>query len=401
VVFFILARFGWWLWRRGEGIEFLLCAAFDSRVWRWNIWLTMTRLVVLFVFVCMPYLSAQDDRTAEAPNPGQIVAIVGGRLVDVAKATDVDNTVVLVAGDRIRAVGREGAIAIPPQAKVVDAHSKWLIPGLTDMHVHISQTRVFSPLLYLASGVTTVRDTGGDVTILRLLDQDIRSGKMIGPRLYFAGQILDGNPPVGPDSRILADSEQRAISAVNFLADQGASFIKVYNNISERVLIATVTAAHSRGLPVTGHVPRVMTMTRAIELGMDCLEHIRITGRELLSREEADKIDFLTLGRRETLLWRQFNVDSVPMNNLVSLIAKRRVILDPTLVNDETEFRLSQEEVNSEPNNEMLPREWMERLKAIGVPESSRPPADSKVEAAAGFEKRLRFIQMCYRLEFL
>ena len=66
-------------------------------------------------------------------------------------------------------------------------------------------------------------------------------------------------------------------------------------------------------------------------------------------------------------------------------------------MNDETEFRLSLEEVNSEPNNEMLLREWMERLKAIGVPESSRPPADSKGEAAAGFEKRLRFIQMCYR----
>ena len=163
------------------------------------------------------------------------------------------------------------------------------------------------------------------------------------------------------------------------------------------MLIATVAAAHSRGLAVTGHVPRVMRMTRAIELGMDGLEHIRITGRELLSKEEADRIDFLTLGRRETLLCRQFDVDSVPMNNLASLIAKRRVILDPTLVNDETEFRLSPEEVNSEPNNKMLPREWMERLKAIGVPESRRPPADLKGEAAAGFEKRLRFIQMCYR----
>jgi imidazolonepropionase-like amidohydrolase len=367
------------------------------------------RLVVLFVIICMPYLSAQDGRAQEGLRTSQIVAIIGGRLVDVAKGTEVDNTVVLVAGDHIRAVGREGAIAIPPEAKVVDAHSKWLMPGLTDMHVHVGKTLFISPQLYLASGVTTVRDTGGDVTVLRFLDRNIRSGKTIGPRLYFAGQILNAPPPASMlvgiptgilqgdlSGWILVDSEQRGVSAVNFLADQGASFIKVYNDISENVLIAVVTAAHARGLPVAGHIPRVMTMTRAIEIGMDCLEHIRITGRELLPKEEADKIDFLPLGRRETLLWRQFDPNSAAMKNLVNLITKRRVFLDPTLVVDEAAFRLTLEEVNSEPNNQILPPQALERLKAFVVPEF-RAPAELKAEAAAGFEKRLRFIEMCHR----
>jgi hypothetical protein len=110
------------------------------------------------------------------------------------------------------------------------------------------------------------------------------------------------------------------------------------------VLIAAPKAAHARGVPVTGHVPRMImiTMTRAIELGMDCLDHIRVTGRELLPKEEADKIDFLTLGRRETLLSQRFNVDSVAMNKLVNLIAQRHVFLDPTLVADEDSFRARQ-----------------------------------------------------------
>jgi imidazolonepropionase-like amidohydrolase len=362
------------------------------------------RSVFVFIFLCMPLcLSGQGART-QAPAPNQVVAIVGGRLVDVASGTEVDNTIVLIAGGRIRAVGREGEIAIPSEAKVVDARSKWLIPGLTDMHVHIGQWRIYnpplyfaSPPLYLATGVTTVRDTGGDITILRLLDQDIRAGKTVGPRLYFAGPILDGNPPVNQSGGvILADSEQRAVSAVNFLADQGASFIKVYNNITEAVLMATVKAAHARGLPVAGHIPRVITMTRAIELGMDCLEHIRITGRELLPQDEADKIDFLTFGRRETLLWQRFDVDSVAMNRLVNLIAKRRVFLDPTLVVDYSLFG-SPEERNSEPNNQMMPHDLLERLKTNGLPESWRPPAELKAVAAETFEKRLRFIQMCYR----
>ena len=364
------------------------------------------RSVVLLIFLCLPaYLCGQDARTGKAPTPHQVVAIVGGRLVDVAKGTETDKTTVLVVDGRIRAVGREGEVAIPSEAKVVDAHSKWLIPGLTDMHVHIGQWRVFnpqlylaSPPLYLASGVTTVRDTGGDVAILRLLDQDIRSGKTVGPRLYFAGPVLDGNPPVNQvGGSILADSEQRAVSAVNFLADQGASFIKVYNNITEAVLIATLKAAHARGLPVTGHVPRVITTTRAIELGMDCLEHIRITGRELLPKEEADKIDFLTLGRRETLLWQRFDVDSAAMNKVVNLIAQRHVFLDPTLVIDQVTFSLTPEERASEPNNQMLPRDLLERMRTNGLPGSWRPPAELRDVAAAGFEKRLSFIRMCYR----
>jgi imidazolonepropionase-like amidohydrolase len=108
---------------------------------------------------------------------------VGSRLVDVVKGTEGDNTALVVNG-RISAVGREGEIAIPSEAKVVDAHSKWLIPGLMDMHVHISQS---SPLarLYLANGVKAVRDTGGDVTPLRLSNQDTQSGKTNRPASLF------------------------------------------------------------------------------------------------------------------------------------------------------------------------------------------------------------------------
>jgi len=76
---------------------------------------------------------------------------------------------------------------------------------------------------------------------------------------------------------------------VNFLADQGADFVKVYNNVKEPELKAIVEAAKERGLPVAGHIPRSMTMTHAVEVGMTRLEHIRITGREMLAAEEAER----------------------------------------------------------------------------------------------------------------
>jgi imidazolonepropionase-like amidohydrolase len=200
---------------------------------------------------------------------------------------------------------------------------------------------------------------------------------------------------VASGHRFLADSDQQAVSAVNFLADQGVDFIKVYNNISESVLIATIAAANARGLRVAGHVPRSVTTRHAVELGMACLEHIRITGRELLPKEEADKIDFLTLGPRETLLWQKFDPDSEGVHNLIDIIVRHRVFLDPTLVIDEATFKLTPEESVAEPNNSFLPKGLFERWVQLGLPNSWKPPSELKEVAAAGFEKRLKFIGRC------
>jgi imidazolonepropionase-like amidohydrolase len=336
-------------------------------------------------------------------SPANVLAIVGANLVDVRKGVTIEQSVVLAAGDRITAVGRAGELAIPSDAKVVNAQGKWLIPGLVDMHVHVSNTMVGVRghpwlILYMANGVTTVRDTGGNITSLRLLREALQSGQQIGPRLFFAGMILDGNPPVGGGpGTILADSESRAESAVNFLADQGVDFIKVYNNVSEPVLVTIIKTAHARKLTVTGHVPRSVTTTRAVELGMDGLEHIRVTGRELLPLDEANKIDFLTLGSRETLLWQRFDIDSIGMNKLIGLIAGRRTFLDPTLVVDEATFKMTAEERAAEPNNQMLPKAMLSLMIERGLPDSWLPPNDLRAVAAVGFAKRLKFVEMCHR----
>ena len=328
-----------------------------------------------------------------------VVAIVGANLIDVRKGVAIEQSVVLAAADRITAVGRVGELAIPSGAKVVNAKGKWLIPGLVDMHVHVSPAGYPMLLvLYLANGVTTVRDTGGNITSLRVLRQALQAGRQVGPRLFFAGMMLDGNPAVAPGPAvILADSERRAESAVNFLADQGVDFVKVYNNISESVLVTIIKTAHGRKLTVTGHVPRSVTTTRAVELGMDGLEHIRITGRELLPLEEANKIDFLTLGPREALLWQRFDTDSIGINKLIGIIAGHGTFLDPTLVLDEAVFKMTAEERSAEPNNRMLPKALLSRMIEGGLPESWLPPNDLRVVAAAGFSKRLKFVEMCYR----
>ena len=338
-----------------------------------------------------PSLSHQQSRE-NLPT----TVIKGATLIDVHTGRQTKNSIIVVVGDRIRQIGSETEIIVPRDAQVIDARNKWIIPGLMDMHAHVSGSSKLPLELFLVNGVTTIRDPGGSLTLLRLMRQEIDSGKRPGPRLFFAGLILDGNPPLWPEVSIIADTPERAESAVNFLIDQGVDLIKVYNSITEPVLGAIIRTAHARGIPVAGHVPRSITMTRAVELGIDCLEHIRITGRELLPLEEANKIDFLPLVRREALLWQRFDLDSDKMKELVSFLARSKVFLDPTLNIDEVVALYLYQEYANDPNNRFWrrPASTDEREAA---PEVFRLPSELKDVSAAGFEKRLRFVGMCGR----
>lgn len=348
--------------------------------------------IALAAFALATFLCPGSGAGEEPP----AVVIKGGTLIDVRTGLLVADSLIVVEGNRIQQVGRESDIVVPRGAQVIDAHGKWIIPGLMDMHAHISGIKNLPLELYLVNGITTIRDPGGHLTLLRLARQEIDSGRRLGPRLFFSGYVLDGNPPLWPDFSLMADTEERAESAVNFLIDQGVDSIKVYNSVTEPALVAIVRAAHKRGIPVIGHVPRSMTMTRAVELGMDGLEHIRVTGRELLPLEEADKIDFLPFVEREARLWQRFDLDSDKMKDLVSFLAERKIFLDPTLTVDELSSLALYEEQAKDPNNRFLPRDSFVN-EAEAAPAVFRLPPELKEAAAAGFRKRLRFIGLCGR----
>lgn len=348
-------------------------------------------VLAIFAFVtCTPVCAVQGGVDSVPP-----VVIQGGTLIDVHTGAQITDSLIVVEAGRIKQVGRGSEIEVPQEAQVIDARNQWIIPGLMDMHAHITVAKNLPLELYLANGVTTIQDPGGHLTLLRLARQEIESGKRAGPRLFFAGSVLDGNPPLWPELSIIADTEERAESATRFLIDQGVDSIKVYNSITEPALVAIVRTAHARGIPVIGHVPRSMTMTRAVELGMDGLEHIRVTGRELLPLEEADKIDFLPFVQREALLWQRFDLDSDKMKALVSLLAERKIFLDPTLTVDELSSLASYDEQAKDPNNRFLPRDFIDEAEA--APDVFRLPPELKDAAAAGFRKRLQFIGMCSR----
>ena len=346
----------------------------------------MKRMLFLFLaFMLSGLLRAQTSPTA--------LVLRGGTLVDVASGKEIPDSTIVMRGERIEQVG-SGNMGIPDGAQIIDAKGKWIIPGLIDSHAHAENPDETPFSLYLANGVTTIRNPGGNITVLRLTRERLLRGELIGPRLFFSGPLLDGIPPVWPDMSLLVDTPQRARSAVNFLADQGVDFVKVYNNVKEPELRAIIETAKERGLPVAGHIPRTMTMTRAVELGMTRLEHIRVTGREILSAEEADKIDPLPLGRREPLLWQRFDLQSEKIHALIQRLAESKLFLDPTLViAEETEVPDLDADRN-DPNNQYLSPQVVERAVNMKSP-IYELPADLQAAGLEAFQKQEKFVGMC------
>ena len=331
---------------------------------------------------------------ARAQSNDSVLVIRGAKLVDVKSGKEIPETAIVIRGERIAQIGPEGKITVPAGARSIDAKGKWIIPGLIDSHAHAESAEETPLSLYLANGVTTIRNPGGNTTVLRLTREKLLRGEIAGPRLFFSGQILDGMPPVWNWS-LLVDTPERARSAVNFLADQGVDFIKVYNNVKEPELKAIIQTAKERGLPVGGHVPRTLTMTHAIELGMTRLEHIRITGKEMLSAEEAAQIDPLPVGKREPMLWQRFDLQSEKMRSLVQLLAKSRVFLDPTLVTDEYFGASAKEAIERDPNNQYFPKSDVEEALKYWNAGVFETPPELIPAAHEAFQKEQKFVGMC------
>lgn len=193
--------------------------------------------------------------------------------VDVVTMTDEavlrDRTVV-VRGDRIHAVGTADELAPSADARIVDGAGRYLMPGLADMHVHPwSEDQL---LLFLANGVTTVRNMFGAPVHVQWRDE-IAAGERLGPTIWTAGPILDGDPPIWPRSRIVTTWEEGAAAVADQVA-AGYDFVKVYERLTRDAYDGIVVAAAEAGIPVMGHVPGDVGLEAALASGQRTIEHL-------------------------------------------------------------------------------------------------------------------------------
>lgn len=240
-----------------------------------------------------------ETAAAISPAPSHVIAITGGTILDMtARAPIVNGTVVVVDG-RITAVGPSGRVAVPPGASIVNAAGKTVMPGLWDMHSHFEQVE-WGPI-YLAAGVTTIRDVGNELEFIVAVRDAVAAGKGVGPRLLLAG-IIDGPGPRGLGA-IRAATAEEARQRVNRYHDAGFVQIKIYSSVAPDVLRAITAEAHRLGMTVTGHVPEGMNAFGAIDAGLDQINHAQ----------------YLTAV-----------ADSGP-ETLIAALRRRKTVVDPTL----------------------------------------------------------------------
>ena len=208
-----------------------------------------------------------------------VLAIAHVTVIDMTGAPPAPDQTVLVDKAKIIALGSSDSIAIPSGAKTIDAHGKFLIPGLNDMHVHVTGagepngSRKFILPLLVANGITTVRDMGGSVELLKGPREEIAGEKLLGPQIFFTGPYLDGNPPAYQPS-ITVKTADEARNAVDLLASERVDFIKTQSRLDRDAYFAIAEESKKKGIRFVGHVPDRVSALEASQSGQASIEHL-------------------------------------------------------------------------------------------------------------------------------
>jgi imidazolonepropionase-like amidohydrolase len=302
------------------------------------------------------------------------LAIVGATLVDGRGAKPLTDAAVVVEGNRIVAAGRRVEINIPKDAEIVDGRGKTVLPGLWDMHAHHDQVE-WGPV-YLAAGVTTVRDCGNLVEFKLALRQAIQSGRGLGPQLLLAG-LVDGVGPnaIGP---IRVKAPEEALSVVNRFKQAGFEQVKIYNSVKPELVPVITAEAHRLGMTVTGHVPEGMDAFQAVEAGMDQINHIAFIPPVMLS--ENDRIRLERLSGDDVLLRLSSMVsavrlDSAEAKQAVQFFKDHATVIDPTLSGFELMVHTKSTPVAAfEPGIAKVAPELAPHLNNTGMPSDQARP---------------------------
>lgn len=191
-------------------------------------------------------------------------------VIDVTGDPPESDMTVIVTGNLISAIGKAGKVRVPENAQVIDAAGKFLIPGLWDMHVHLSETKTPLPL-FIANGVLGVRHMGGNLKQVYEWREAVRQGKLLAPRIIACGSVVDGQTE---EETIGAMTPAEGRQAVLLNKRQGADFIKVYDGVSREAYFALVEEARRQGIPFAGHVPIAITSFEASDAGQRSIEHL-------------------------------------------------------------------------------------------------------------------------------
>jgi imidazolonepropionase-like amidohydrolase len=354
-------------------------------------------LLFLLFTVSISIVFAQEQAPSSPP-----IAISHVTLINPATSSVEHDATVIIEGDHIGTVLIGAMVKLPGNTRLIDGHGKFLIPGLWDMHVHSAfgdwfpgGRDIILPL-FVANGVTGVRDMGGDLPVLRDWRVQIGAVKIPGPRMIVSGPMLDAVLPSGKlrfPSSIAVTTPESARAAVDQLQSQGADFIKVQSVISHDAYLAAAAEAHRLNLPFVGHVPDKVRITEAVAAGQRSIEHL-MGSFEGCSSEEQKFID----GQGNTKLLLT-TTDQKKCSNLLALLAKKQTWQCPTLAWQRGGTFLDQRDLAHDPLGKYVPAYWRDvtwkRFYDEMMPDLKKDPLDLRKEY---FARNLKMVSDMHRV---
>ncbi len=282
---------------------------------------------ILFLISFLPCLPIRAQKPASA----DLLVLQNVTVVDVRTGELQPDQTIVLERDHILSVGPSKSAKYPRNAASVNCRGLFLIPGLWDMHVHLvfgdwfPDAKDISLPLFVANGVTGVRDMGSELDIVQGWRDEIEAGRLIGPRILTSGPMLDGPKPRFPSSVAIATPED-AHRAVANLKRQGADFIKLQSLIPRDAVFAIAEEAKKQEIAFEGHVPDAVRASEMSEAGMKSFEHLI----GIFEGSSPAEDEFLKGNKTEGKFLATY--DATRAASLAAMLAKNQTWQCPTLV---------------------------------------------------------------------
>ncbi len=310
-------------------------------------------------FVLGVLLSIIPCSVAFAAEPATL-AFTHVNLIDATGSPVQADMTVVVAQRRIASIQPSATAPVPAHAEIVDAHGQYLIPGLWDMHVHtvfgdwLPRNEKISLPLFVANGITGVRDMGGDLNALEVWRAAIAAGTLLGPRMVIAGPMLDGPTPRFPSSAPVADAADGR-RVVDELHAQGVDFIKIQSLIPRDGYFAAAAEAKRLGIVFVGHVPDAVRASEASNAGQKSIEHFTGIFEGCSTIEDQLIVGPKSLGQNVAT----FDPDRA--KTLIALMARNQTWQVPTLVWERGQWLVDDIDLSHDPLTKYAPPAWKDR----------------------------------------
>jgi imidazolonepropionase-like amidohydrolase len=287
-----------------------------------------------------------------SPKPRADLGIIAGTLIDGTGGTPRHDVLILVQGGEIQAVVPKSELSSHPVGKLIDASDKYVIPGLFDMHGHLTMThrelsregdRLRFTVTYhrdvaewmlrhlLFYGVTTVRETGDLLPQGIGLKKELMAGSIPGPRIFACGPLLEAPPPLFQTMSAVVAGEVEAKVEIDRQAKAGVDFVKIYATVPPNLTQVLVEAAHAHSIRVLAHLGAT-TWKQAAELGVDAFVHANPTPRDILDQQQLQKMRNPDDPFAFMDAFQLFDPKAQAAQELFSLMRDKGIANDPTLV---------------------------------------------------------------------